>query len=100
MQRLGLLLAAVAALSGAQACQAFAGQCLGMVFGGEGQPLHVSGPHDGSFHQQQWTWHGDGIGHQGSWLRGPTGRRTAEGGAWRVQQQALLVSTHLPGPQA
>lgn len=42
MQRLGLLLAAVASLSGAQACQTFAGQCVGMIAGGEGGQYHVS----------------------------------------------------------
>jgi hypothetical protein len=42
MQRLGLLLAAVASLSGAAACQAFAGQCVGMISGGEGGQHHVS----------------------------------------------------------
>lgn len=35
LQRLGLLLAAVAALSGGPACAAFAAQCTGMVAGGE-----------------------------------------------------------------
>jgi hypothetical protein len=43
MQRLGLLLAAVASLSGAAACQTFAGQCVGMISGGEGGQHHVSG---------------------------------------------------------
>jgi hypothetical protein len=42
MQRLGLLLAAVASLSGAAACQTFAGQCVGMISGGEGGQHHVS----------------------------------------------------------
>lgn len=43
MQRLGLLLAAVASMSGAAACQTFAGQCVGMISGGEGGQPHVSG---------------------------------------------------------
>lgn len=43
VQRLGLLLAAVAAMSGAAACQSFAAQCLGMVGGGAGANVHVSG---------------------------------------------------------
>ena len=42
MQRLGLLLAAVASLSGAQACQTFAMQCLTMVASGVGKQVHVS----------------------------------------------------------
>jgi len=42
MQRLGLLLAAVASMSGAAACQTFAGQCVGMISGGEGGQYHVS----------------------------------------------------------
>lgn len=42
MQRLGLLLAAVASMSGAAACQAFAGQCVGMISSGDGGQ-HVSG---------------------------------------------------------
>lgn len=42
MQRLGLLLAAVASLSGAAACQTFAGQCVGMISGGDGGQHHVS----------------------------------------------------------
>jgi hypothetical protein len=42
MQRLGLLLAAVASLSGAQACQTFAMQCLTMVSSGVGKQVHVS----------------------------------------------------------
>eukprot|EP00878_Enallax_costatus_P030732 GHUV01033512.1.p1 GENE.GHUV01033512.1~~GHUV01033512.1.p1 ORF type:complete len:442 (+),score=127.05 GHUV01033512.1:219-1544(+) len=42
MQRLGLLLAAVASLSGPQACQTFAGQCVGMISGGEGGQYHMS----------------------------------------------------------
>jgi hypothetical protein len=40
LQRLGLLLAAVASLSGAAACQAFAGQCVGMIPGGDGGGQH------------------------------------------------------------
>jgi hypothetical protein len=48
MQRLGLLLAAVASLSGAQACQTFAGQCLGMISVGEGGQYHVSGDGGGA----------------------------------------------------
>lgn len=47
MQRLGLLLAAVASLSGPQACQTFAGQCVGMISGGEGGQYHVSGSGEG-----------------------------------------------------
>ena len=43
MQRLGLLLAAVASMSGAAACQTFAGQCVGMISGGDGGQHHVSG---------------------------------------------------------
>lgn len=42
MQRLGLLLAAVASMSGAAACQAFAGQCVGMISGRDGGQHHVS----------------------------------------------------------
>lgn len=42
LQRLGLLLAAVASLSGPQACATFAGQCVGMLSGGEGVQHHVS----------------------------------------------------------
>lgn len=54
MQRLGLLLAAVASLSGAAACQAFAGQCVGMISGGEGGQHHVSGGRAcGRRHRQQ-----------------------------------------------
>ncbi|WIA30246.1 hypothetical protein OEZ86_000336 [Tetradesmus obliquus] len=42
LQRLGLLLAAVASLSGPQACATFAGQCVGMLSGGEGVQHHMS----------------------------------------------------------
>jgi hypothetical protein len=42
LQRLGLLLAAVASLSGPQACTTFVGQCVGMIGGGEGGEHHVS----------------------------------------------------------
>ncbi|KAF6233352.1 hypothetical protein COO60DRAFT_549485 [Scenedesmus sp. NREL 46B-D3] len=42
LQRLGLLLAAVASLSGPQACAMFAGQCVGMISGGGGGQHHVS----------------------------------------------------------
>jgi hypothetical protein len=42
LQRLGLLLAAVASLSGPQECATFVGQCVGMIAGGEGGQHHVS----------------------------------------------------------
>jgi hypothetical protein len=42
LQRLGLLLAAVASLSGPRACATFVGQCVGMIAGGEGGQHHVS----------------------------------------------------------